>query len=160
MLGEAGSIASLVGVGVSFLGLWFAIVQLMKLRGETRAAREAAEATRRSMGRDLTIADISRTFERIEHIKQAHRAGEWNRALSGYSEVRRALLQIRGRYPGLPQYATEKVQLGVDFLQYIERTVDVTKDRISEEIVGIFNQGLTDIQQTLADLESQLDQSI
>ena len=88
-------------MAVSLVGLGFAIVQLLKLRGETRAARDAAEATRKAIGRDLAMADLSRTHQRIEDIKQAHRTREWDRALSGYSDVRKALIQIRGRYPGL-----------------------------------------------------------
>jgi hypothetical protein len=58
MLGDAGSIASIVGVVVSLVGLGFAIWQLARLRGETRAAREAAEETRQSVRRDLAMSDI------------------------------------------------------------------------------------------------------
>ena len=58
MLGDAGSIASLAGAAISLLGLGFAILQIAKLRGETRAARVAAEAAERAIGRELAITEL------------------------------------------------------------------------------------------------------
>jgi hypothetical protein len=81
MLGDAGNIASIVGLLVSLVGLGIAIWQLARLRGETRAAREAAEETRRAVARDLAISDISRINERVQALIEMHRRGEWNRAL-------------------------------------------------------------------------------
>ncbi len=65
MLDDAGSIASLAGVGVSLVGLGFSILQLRKLRGETRAAREAVEATCRAIGRELPNTELTRLGERM-----------------------------------------------------------------------------------------------
>jgi hypothetical protein len=50
---------------------------LARLRGETRAAREAAEETRQSVRRDLAMSDISRMGERIQALKGIHRIREW-----------------------------------------------------------------------------------
>ena len=66
MLGTVGSIASLAGAAISLLGLGFAILQLRRLRGETRAARDAAEAAERAVRRDLTISDLASLRENIQ----------------------------------------------------------------------------------------------
>jgi hypothetical protein len=80
MLGDAGSVASLVGVMVSVGGLGFAIWQLTRLRGETRAAREASEATRRALGRELASTELARLHGRLQSLKEMHRSGDRLRA--------------------------------------------------------------------------------
>ena len=104
MLGDAGSIASLVGligVPISLIGLIIAILQIRKLRGETRAARQASEATRRAVSRDLVLGDLIRISERIQALKELHRRDEWAQALHLYPELQRGLITIRSRYSGL-----------------------------------------------------------
>ena len=54
MFGDIDSAASLAEVVVSLLGLSLAMPQLVKLRGETRAAREAAKSARRAI-REIRI---------------------------------------------------------------------------------------------------------
>lgn len=75
MLGAVGSIASLAGLAVSLLGLGFAILQLQKLRGETRAAKEASESAERAVRRDQTISELAGLREKIQELKDAHRWG-------------------------------------------------------------------------------------
>ena len=103
MLGDAGSIASLVGVVVSLLGLSFAIVQLAKLRGETKAAKEAAEATQRAIGRELVITELTRLNGMIQALKEIHLQGDRTRALAQYTGIVESLLDVRRRHPGLSE---------------------------------------------------------
>lgn len=156
MLGDAGSIASLAGVAVSLVGLGFAILQLIKLRGETRAAQEAAEATRRTLGRELTISDVTRTFEQVEVAKQSLRERQWSRSLSSFPGIRRTLISIRYRSPGLSQHHVRKLQAAVEFLELTEHTVDTRRDNIAVEAIEGFIQGLIELQTTVAEMESQL----
>ena len=99
MLTEAGSVASRAGLVVSLGGLGFAIWHILRLRGETRAAREAAEEARRAMSRETARMTLTRVNERIEGLKELHRNGEWYRALDRYPEIRRMLIDIRIRHP-------------------------------------------------------------
>lgn len=157
MLADAGSIASLVGVVVSLGGLGFAIWQLGRLRGETRVAQQAAEETRRSVGRDLALADVSRIWEQIQALKEVHRVGNWGRALFLYPEIRRGLIHIRSRYPDLPDVVSDRIQLGVTQLQRMERTVDSARGDLPQERVSEFNDHLMEIQTVLDELESRLE---
>lgn len=157
MLADAGSVASLVGVAVSLGGLGFAIWQLTRLRGETRAAQQAAEETRRAVGRNLALADISRMWEQIQTLKEVHRAGDWDRALSLYPEMRRGLIHIGSRYPDLPDVVSDRIQLGVTQLQRMERTVDSARGDLPQEMVSEFNDHLMEIQTVLDELESRLE---
>ncbi len=159
MLGDAGSIASLVGVAVSLLGIGFAILQLIRLRGETRAAREAAEATRRTVSRDLAIADVSRLIERVQSLKEFHRQREWDRALYRYPDVLRGLIDIRSRYPALSESDLHGIQAGVTSLQDMEEIVETSGNSISQETSSLFNRNLSEIQLNLAELESRLSES-
>ena len=156
MLGNVGSIASLVGVVVSLVGLGFAILQIRKLRGETRAAREASEDTRRAIGRDLAIGDVSRTFEQVEVVKQALRERQWSRSLSLLPSVRRALISIRYRNPRLVQPQADKLQVAVGFLEHVEHSIDVNREGMADEAIDGFIQGLISLQTTIAELESNL----
>jgi hypothetical protein len=156
MLGEAGSIASLVGVVVSLGGLGFAILQLLKLRGETRAAMQAAEATRRAVGRDLAIADIGRTYERIQALKGIHRQGVPEEALYRYPEIRKGLIDIRSRYPDLPQSDAETIANAITLLQVMEELVESGQFDFSQLARVTFNPYLTDIEVMLGELGSRL----
>jgi hypothetical protein len=158
MLSDAGSIASLVGVVVSLGGLGFAIWQLRGLRGETRAAREAIEETRQAVSRDRAIADASRARELVLALKRIHLNGEWVRALDIYVQVRKGLVDIQNRYPGLTQEDSENIKSGIDMLGTIERTVEAAEAAngiISPETTGEFNRYLTDIEIFLDGLESR-----
>lgn len=165
MLGDAGSIASLVGligVPISLIGLIIAILQIRKLRGETRAARQASEETRRAVSRDLVLGDLIRISERIQALKELHRRDEWAQALHLYPELQRGLITIRSRYSGLSQVDSVKVWQGITRLQHIERiveAVELARAEIPPQLVSEFNGQLTDIQSTLAELAIQLEQS-
>ena len=75
MLGDAGSLASLAGLAVSLGGLAIAIWQIMKLRGETRAAAQASAETSRMFRREIAGLNLTRVNERIEALKELHRTG-------------------------------------------------------------------------------------
>ena len=157
MLGDLGSIASLLGLAVSVLGLGFALLQLKKLRGETQAARAAAEDTRRAVRRDRAIADVGRLSQRIQTLKELHRTADWRRALDLYPELTRELVSVRGS-PGVSTVLSETIQSSVTWLQNMEKDVDSTSQAIDQSRISNFNQQLTEIQNILAELETSLQQ--
>ena len=160
MLGDAGSIASLAGVVVSLLGLSFAIWQLARLRGETKASREASEATRRALGRDLAIADVSRLNERLQRLKEIHREGNRQRALDSYPEVVELISDIRHRHPSLPLENRANLLRTISDISDIEATVESLDQQIGIELARNFNRTLTDFQITLLpELEDLLEES-
>lgn len=157
MLGDAGSIASLIGVAISLLGLSFAIVQLKKLRGETRAAREAAEATRRAIGRELASTELTRLSERIEALKELHRSGDRARSLASYPEIRNLFLEIRHRHPGLSDNDRGNVIRAIAKIGGLETAMEALQGEIAPEIIADFNSTLTGFQTELLPLlEDQL----
>ena len=159
MLGDAGSIASLVGVVVSLGGLGFALWQLSRLRGETRAARESAEATRRAGGRDLALTDVTRLNERLQALKQIHRDGNKQRALDRYPEIIELFVDVRRRQPGLSQEARVRIQRAINDISAMERDIEPVQGNITPELAGRCNRTLTDLQSTLLpELEDRLQQ--
>lgn len=159
MLADIGSVASLVGVAVSLLGFGFAILQLRGLRGETRAAQQAAEETRQAVARDLVIADVSRIWGQIQALKEVHRVGDWGRALFLYPEIRQGLIHIRSRYPDLPDADSDRIRGGVALLDRMEQAIDSADRDVLQERVSEFNGRLTQIQTILDELESRWWQS-
>lgn len=159
MLGDAGSIASLAGVVISLVGLGFAIWHILRLRGETRAAREAAEETHRAVSRETAGMTLTRVSERIEGLKELHRNGEWNRARDRYPELRRMLVDIRIRHPLLSDEHRTAIQEVVSRLLQIETEVESAGGVIAPGIVPNFNYRLSESQASLAEIESQLQQS-
>ncbi|MBM3941555.1 MAG: hypothetical protein FJ316_01240 [SAR202 cluster bacterium] len=161
MLSNIGNWASIVGLAVSVFGLGFALWQLKQLRGETRAAREAAERTRREVARDLAIAEVSRVSEKIQSLKELHRQREWSRALYIYPEIRKGLIDIRVKYPELSPDEAGTLEAGVSILLEMERSAETSAvgSEIPQETVSKFNGDLNNMQLTLAGLESRLQQS-
>ncbi|MDA1219243.1 MAG: hypothetical protein O2909_07360 [Chloroflexi bacterium] len=158
MLGDYGSLASIVGVIVSLFGLGFTILQVLKLRGETRAARVASEETRVVVRRDLTLADLNRIWGRIQALKELQRNRDWNRSLDAYPEIQRGLIDIRNRYPELAEDHNQQLTQGIAALRNIEYTLESASEDIAQETLGEFNQQLSDIQAVLVELENQLQQ--
>ena len=156
MLGDAGSIASLAGVVVSIAGLGFAIWHILRLRGEARAAREAAEETRQTVSRDTASATLTRVSERIEGLKELHRQNEWDRALDRYPELRRMLVDIRYRHPQLSEEQRAAIQAVVATLLRMENEVGDARGTLAPEKVSEFYSLLTESQASLAEIESQL----
>jgi len=160
MLGDAGSIASLAGVVVSLVGLGFAILQIRKLRGETRAAREASEATRRAVGRELAGTELTRLNGRIQGLKEIHRGGDRLRALDLYPEIVGMLLDIRRRHPGLSDDQRMNILQATTKISEMERSIETLEGEIPQETASQLNNALTDIQSTLLpELEDQLQET-
>ena len=158
MLGEAGSIASLVGLPLSILALAFAIYQLTRLRGETRAAREAAEEAQRLLRRDLTNTDLARLSERIQGLIELHRAGNRARALDRYPEIRELFIDIRRRHPQLSEEHRSQIFGAVETLADMQRQIEALLGQvIPPEIWTEFNAELLKLQSVLPpELEDQL----
>ena len=157
MLGDVGSIASMVGVVVSLVGLGFAIRQIRKLRGGTRAAREASEATRRAIGRELASTELIRLGERIDALKELHRSRDCGRCLTSYSEIRDLLLEIRRRHPGLSDRERANVLRATVQISEMDTSLEALEGEITSEIDSDFNAKLTDFRTGLLPrLEDQL----
>ena len=158
MLSEIGSIASVVGVLVSLLGLGFALLQLRKLRGETRAAREASEETRRLLSRDLVSTDLTRLNERIQGLIELHRSGDRRRALDRYPEIWDSLIRIRRRHPNLSEEHRRQIQNAVETITNMQRqSEELEGDALPKEIISDFNVELLKLQSMLlAALEDEL----
>lgn len=149
MFGDIGSGASLAGVVISLLGLGFAILQIIKVRGEARAAREAAEAARAEIRRELTAVDLARLDARFNALKQVHREGDLRRALDHYIFVKESLRDILHRYPGLSERQKEKIRETISKLLDIESTAESLIGRISPEWAVEFNNLITTAQSEL-----------
>ncbi len=144
MLGTAGSIASLVGAAISLLGLGFAILQLRKLRGETRAARDAAEAVERAVQRDLTISDLASLRENIQELKEAHRRGDRGRAFTGYRDVKSSLTNIELRHPNLTDELLERIRTALSAITEMELYTDSIEGSLPLEQISGFNRTLSE----------------
>ena len=158
MLGEAGSIASIVGVVISILGLTFALLQLSKLRGETRAARAAAEETRRLLRRDLTGTDLARLSERIQGLIELHRDRDRVRSLDRYPEIWGLLVEVQRQHPNLSEDQRRRIQSAIAMLVDIQNEVEGLTGDMDQEMVSRFNQDLTKLQSILLpELADQLE---
>ena len=149
VLGSVGSIASLAGAVISLLGLGFAILQLRKLRGETRAAREASESAERAGRRDQTISELASLYDRVQELKVIHRRGDNELALYHYPVIMLSLADIRRRHPNLTDDLHARISDAIDKVANMERTVGRLSDSLTLERAAEFNDTLTDIQSEL-----------
>lgn len=149
MLGTIGSIASLAGLVIALLGLGFAILQLRKLRGETRAAREASESAERAIRRDLTLSELASLRENIQELKDAHRRGDRDRAFTGYRDVKSGLTNIELRHPTLTDDLLERIWSALSAITEMERYTDGIEGALPLERVSEFNNILSNLETVL-----------
>ena len=145
MLGTVGSTASLAGLVVSSLGLRFAILQLHKLRGETRAAREASESAERAIRRDQTISELAALREKIQELKDAHRRGDRRGAFVCYRDVKSGLTNIELRHPNLTGDLQEEIRTALSAITEMERYTDSIEGSLPLGQLSEFNQTLSDL---------------
>lgn len=150
MFSDIGSGASLAGVVISLLGLGFAILQIIKVRGEARAAREAAEAARAEIRRELTAAELTRLNDSMGELRQLHYiSGAKSLVLTKYAEIDRALNEVYRRHPKLNrEQRTQITQARIRVMQMNEEVLSFPGD-IPVSSAQEFNTHLADYQTEL-----------
>ena len=156
-LGTIGSLASIAGSVISLLGLGFAILQLHKLRGETSAARDAAEAAERAIRRDSAMTDLALLYEKMQALKDVHRNGDKTSALFYYRDIMAGLLNVQRHHPNLTVDLQDRILAALADIGDMERTVGRFGGNFSPERAGEFNDNLLDIQSKLIpDLQNRI----
>ncbi|PKB80205.1 MAG: hypothetical protein BZY88_09380 [SAR202 cluster bacterium Io17-Chloro-G9] len=109
---------------MSLLGLGFAILQLSKLRGETRAARAVAEAAKAAISRDLASSELTRLNARLQGLKELHRSGNRERSLDQYPNVLDGLREIRRRHLNLSSDQQTEIIRAITTISEMESTIE------------------------------------
>ena len=158
MLGNAGSVASIFGAVVSTIALGFAIYQIIRLRKETRAAREAAEEAQRLIKRETTGTDLTRLNERIQGLVDLLRSGDRERALERFPDIRNLFIDIRRHHPNLTPDHRSQIQDSIATLRNMQSELESLQDDIPVELRTKINDDLTDFQANLlVELEDRLE---
>ena len=151
-----GNSASIAGVAVSLLGLGFAIPQIRKLRGETRAAREAAQETRQAIGRELTSVELTRLESALQELKGIHRDGDRLRALGQYSQIQTMLGDLQRRHPSPTARRSEVIADASQEIARMESQAEELSGAFPKETKTAFNNTLSRIQRELIPLLEDL----
>lgn len=158
MLSELGSIASIVGLPLSLIALVFAIYHLLRLRGETRAAREAAEETQMLMRRESASTDLARVNERLQELIELQRRGNREQALNSYREIRNLLREVRRQHPNLSQDHRRRVQNSMTMLGRMQGELETLEGDIPLDVANRLNRRILRLQDTLlVELEDYLE---
>jgi len=158
LLDNAGSIASVAGAVVSGVALVIAIYHILKLRGETRAARAAAEEAQRLVRRETTGTDLTRLNGRLQGLVDLLRSGDRERALERFPDIRNLFTDIRRHHPNLTLYHRSQIQESIATLRNMQSELESLQDEIPVELRTKINDDLTDFQANLlVELEDRLE---
>jgi hypothetical protein len=114
---EWGNIASVVGFGVTFFGVW-------RSKSAAEQARQAAIAARESIANYDVIAELSSAMAIMDEIKRHQRQRTWSILPDRYSELRRRLVTIRGAQAQITEGHRQTLQLAIQKLAAQERIVE------------------------------------
>jgi hypothetical protein len=142
VLTEIGSIASIVGLPLSLIALGFAIYHLMNLRGETRAAREAAEEAQRLIKRETTGTDLTRLNARIQGLIDLLRTNDRERALERFPEIRNLFIDIRRHHPNLTPEHRSQIQESIASLGRMQSELEASSSGIQTDLTQIHREGV------------------
>ena len=158
ILDNWGSIASGLGVAVSLLGLWAAVVAVKragKARESADAAQKATVETRAAMTRVLSVVDLQRAIALTERLKDLHRDGKWEASLQHYQALRVMLADIDSRLPTLSAEQRLNIRSAIPLIVVIENNVDeAVRGATQPSESSGFNEVLNDIQVSLENLAS------
>lgn len=156
MLGDIGSWFSIVGVAVSLLGLGFAIWQLMRVKATAEAAREAAEAARSALRRELTATEITRVLTQLELLTVLHRTGNREGALSLYHGIVDSLHQIRSQHPDIGAEQSSELSDRIAEITAMEADLESLTGGIPQELAVSMNNSLSELRTLLLELRHQI----
>ncbi len=152
-----GDLTSILGVGVSAVGLVWAIREARGARSAAQAAERATHATTDRIGRNLAVVDLERAVALIQRLKLLHRDSRWDAALEQYQALRWMLSSILSRHTDLEvdrrtRLAEARNQVSI-MEQSVERraALNVTPDNRVR-----FNRQLNKIQTELEEMASTL----
>lgn len=129
---------------VSILGVPFAVTKAWQARTAAEAARAAAREATEQLSRFGSIANLSTTIEQIEGLKELHRRGSWNLAVTRYSPIRRALIGLREEGVLLTPDQMRDIQAAITLLGRMEQVVDrALAQRETELDLSRLNQQLS-----------------
>ena len=150
-----GSLASVVGLVISAVGLIWAIIIARGARLASRAAQSASQETSAQIARHLQSMNLERAIALIQRLKLLHRFERWEAALEQYQALRMMLSEILAI---IPESATEPRQALHDAIQtvrIVESSVEVQSvDRLEPEAKVRLNRRLNSIQSRLESLVS------
>jgi uroporphyrinogen-III synthase len=128
-----GDIASVLGLFVSVIGFWFALLSLresreasLKAKDAALRAEEAARATRDSIFKSDTIANCSQAIGILDEIKVLQRKGDWTVLPDRYSAVRRILVSMKSVAGQLTAAQVEILQGSLAQFTEIEKKIEAS----------------------------------
>jgi hypothetical protein len=134
-----GSLASVVGLFATVIGLSIAISTTRAARDSADQSRTAAEVakiasveTRDAISRTLTSVDLQRAIAVIERLKVVHREQKWEVALERYSGLRAMLADIEARIANRSPSISREFRDATAQLRIIEDSVDKSILRYSQ----------------------------
>ena len=92
-----GSLASVIGVLVSVVGLGWVVIVARGARSAAQAAQKATDEARDNIRRNLQLMDLERSIALIERIKLLHSIGRWESASELYPVLRAMISAIIAR---------------------------------------------------------------
>jgi hypothetical protein len=121
-----GSLASVVGVVVSVVGLSLVVLQASRARSAAEAAEVATVETRGAIGSILAVVDLERAIALVQRIKALHQIDKLEAALEHYQTLRYMLADIQTRHLGLTDQERDKLGEAVPQITAIENRVRET----------------------------------
>ena len=112
----------IAGVLLGTISVMLALYSVWKSHG----AQRVAEQTRRQLGQNAAIADLTRAIEQIQALKELHVRHDWERAVDRYAPLRQRIQAARTRHPIPSEEEMEHLQSAVAQITEMENEVRFT----------------------------------
>ena len=112
----------MAGLAVGVLSFALALYGVWK----AHRAQRVAEQTRRQLGQNSAIADLTQAIEQIQALKELHARQEWERAVDRYAPLRQRIQAARARHPMPSEEEMEHLQSAVAQITEMENEVRFT----------------------------------
>jgi hypothetical protein len=141
---RVGDWASIIGLLVSLVGFVATLVNVRRSRSAADQARLAAQETRRDISKSNMLGTLAAAMLAMEEIKRVHRRKVWDILPDRYSELKKALISVKGANLGLSVAQTTAIQNAVQHLANFERLVERALANNTEPDVAKINGILSD----------------
>ena len=121
---HAGDLASVVGLIVSLVGFGVTIYNVRKSRTASKAAAEAAVATRAKLSTEDSLVAITTAITAMDEVRRLHRESAWTLLPDRYTALRKSLVSIRSGAVRLSDDQLAVLQAAIQQVTGMERQVD------------------------------------
>jgi len=129
-----------LGLLITVVGFALTLWRVRKSEKASELARKAAEGVREQILQMNAVQSLNDAMAALQDIRRLHHLGAWPALPDRYTLLRRGLIVLKGRTPGLSEGQQASIQATIQQLSLLERRAEDAIARSDAPGIGRMNE--------------------